>query len=551
MLQAIDELSYIGITRADFREIYKDLPILQDEDLLFSYPTSDINFIATYLPSKLWRMNNLYTIVDKFGNKMRFKMRRAQHIVYAESLRHPRLIILKSRQQGISTFWLINFFDDLITVKNLSIGLMAQGIDEASTLLDRTKILWNELDDEIKKFLSIGLVADNAKTFKLTNGSQIFIRTSFRSTTLQRLHISEMGKIANKFPEKARETKTGTLQAIAQGNTAAIESTAEGDNLFKDMWDTAVTLTDQLSLKDFKPIFLSWLGDPDCRVKEDQTVTKVAQKYFDELMEKHDIELDQEQKNFWIVQYRELGDRIYQEYPTTAIEAFMATKSGTYYAQFYMENVIKYNRKMKFADLYDENLIIQVAVDLGMNDTNVLTVFQTYRDQIRILAEFYDNGQKISYYTDWLKSQPWFDNVKRVILPHDAEVTDLTSGETRYERFEIELEYNNEGQLTEIDLVVLEKTKSVNTDIEMVRNSITNTWIVEDCEYLEGCYLNYRKEYDERRERYRDKPLHNEYSNGADSIRYMVIGGLIETIYVKPKKTIPTIRLDRSSGFQV
>ncbi len=551
MLQVIDELSYMGITREDFRDIYADLPILQDEELLFSMPHTDIDFLTRHLPSKLWRMNNLYTIVDKFGTKIKFKMRRAQHIVYAESLRHPRLIILKSRQQGISTFWLINFFDDLITIKNLSIGLMAQGIDEASTLLDRTKILWSELDEEVKSFLGLSLVADNAKTFKLSNESQIFIRTSFRSTTLQRLHISEMGKIANKFPEKAKETKTGTLQAIAQGNTAAIESTAEGDNLFKDMWDTAVTITDELSLKDFKPVFLSWLGDPDCRVKEDQTVTKIAQKYFDKLKEEHDIELDTEQKNFWIVQYRELGDRIYQEYPTTDIEAFMATKSGTYYAQLYMENVVKYKRKLKFAELYDPNLIIQVSVDLGMNDTNVLTIFQTYRDQVRVLAEFYDSGQRISYYTDWLKDQPWFDNVKHVILPHDAEVTDLTSGETRKERFEIELRYNKAGQLTDIDVTVLEKTKSINDDIEMVRNSLTNTWIAEDCEYLEGCYLNYRKEYDEKRERFRDKPYHNEHSNGADSIRYMVIGGNSGTLYLKPKPMHAQPRLNTGGGFQV
>src|SRR5690606_13752124 len=137
-------------------------------------------------------------------------------------------------------------------------------------------------------------------------GSQFFVRTSFRSATLQRLHISGMGKIANKYPEKAKETKNGTLQAIDPGNTAGIESTAEGANLYKDMWDTAIRYFDQLSDKDFYPVFLSWIDDPVCVSDRDQHITEKQVKYFEKLEEELDITLSQQQKNFWVIQYREL-----------------------------------------------------------------------------------------------------------------------------------------------------------------------------------------------------------------------------------------------------
>ena len=193
----------LNITKEEFLDIYAGLEICNYVDLFYSEPKNKQELFFMYMPSKLWRLNNLYTIVDKDGNEVIFRMNRSQHKVYAASLRHSRIIILKSRQQGISTLWLVAFFDDAITRKNFSIGLMAQGLDEASTLLERTKFLWDKLHPEVKRHFKVTLDKDNTQEFSLSNKAKIFIRTSFRSTTLQRLHISEMGKIANKNPDKA------------------------------------------------------------------------------------------------------------------------------------------------------------------------------------------------------------------------------------------------------------------------------------------------------------------------------------------------------------
>lgn len=504
----------LSITKEQFQHIYKDTRVLQYIDLFYSVPQTDEEIINRYLPSKLWRLNNIYTIVDKFGKRIKFRMNLSQHKVYAASLRHPRLIILKSRQQGISTLWLVSFFDDTITNPDFSIGLMAQGQDEAATLLERTKILWEELDPNVKSYLHINVSKDNTKEFSLSNGSNIFIRTSFRSTTLQRLHISEMGKIANKYPEKAQETKTGTLQAIAPGNIAVIESTAEGANLFKDMWDNAIKYFGQLSKKDFYPVFLSWLDDPDCVLEAEQLITKKSVEYFETLEKELGVKLSRVQKNFWIVQYRELGEKIFQEYPSTPIEAFMATKDGAYYARLYLEWVK--GNKREVPDLYDPNLDVQVAVDLGMNDTMSLGIFQVYNKEVRIIDEIYDSGQQISYYTDQLKEKPYAENITRIILPHDAEVTELTSGLTRREVFETEMHT--------CDIIVLPKT-DVNDGIEMVRQLLKKLWIDPiRCEYIIKCLFNYTKEWDEKWSRWRNKPNHDEHSNGADMVRYIAMG---------------------------
>lgn len=503
----------LSITREQFREIYKGTSVVEYEDLFYDKPINEIDLKNNFLPSKLWRLNNCYTIVNKQGKRIKFVMNLSQHRVYAASLRHPRVIVLKSRQQGISTLWLVSFFDDALINKDFNIGLMAQGQDEASTLLERIKILWDSLAPEVKRFFKVHVITDNAKTFQLNNKSQIFVRTSFRSTTLQRLHVSEMGKIANATPKKAKETKSGSMQAVAPGNIIVIESTAEGDNMFKSDYETAEeTLFEDLTSRDFQAVFLSWIDDPDCVEEKDMEPNEKQQKYFEELELELGITLTKQQKNFWLAKWKELTELIYQEYPSTPKEAFMASKDGTYWASLYYEHVVKQKRLVK--SLFDPNLPVQIAVDLGMNDTNVCTVYQYYNKEYRIIDEIYDHGQQISYYTDIFKTRPWFYKLERVDLPHDAEVKELTSGKTRKQVFQEEL--------PGVHIRVLDKF-SKREMIEMVRQMLKMLWIDEKCTYLTTCIKNYRKEWDERFERWRNTPYHGEESNGADSLQYMAV----------------------------
>lgn len=284
--------------------------------------------------------------------------------------------------------------------------------------------------------------------------------------------------------------------------------------------------------------------DPDCNVEQDQFISDKVAKYFELLEKDLGKPLTRTQKNFWVAQYRELGDKIYQEYPSTDVEAFMATKDGAYYARLYMEFVKKLGHER--TDLYDKNLDVQLAVDLGMDDTNVLGVFQEYvNEEIRVIDGFEDNGQRIKYYTDWIRKQHWFRNLTHVILPHDAEVNELTSGKTRTQVFEDELRYwesnlaeGERGTPTNILFTVLPKVDRI-TGIDMVREMLHNFWIDPNkCAYLVDCIYNYTKEWDEKRDRFRDIPLHNEYSNGADCIRYIAMG---RSKFI-PKSRLPTKR---------
>jgi hypothetical protein len=88
---------------------------------------------------------------------------------------------------------------------------------------------------------------------------------SLRSGTLQYLHISEYGKICAKFPQKAREVRSGALNTVDKDGLVFIESTAEGqDGHFFELCRAARTRQntgEALTPMDFKFHFSPWHAD--------------------------------------------------------------------------------------------------------------------------------------------------------------------------------------------------------------------------------------------------------------------------------------------------
>ncbi len=502
------------VERAALEEVYAGVEGLE-LGLLYDKPDSVEELIDNYLTSKLWRLNNLYTVINKDGERVPFVMNLSQHKVYAAILTWYRIIILKSRQQGISTFWLLCFLDDAMFYDDLNIGLMAQGKSEADKLLKKVKLAWRSLDDEVKDVLGgLGLDVDKKEEIAFTNNSSIYIAVSFRSGTLQRLHVSELGKIANNFPKRARELKTGSLQAIKVGNPIVIESTAEGDNMFSSMWDAAVESEARADVgrgdKDFMPVFLSWIYDKDCVSRVKETVTEQVKEYFIEIEEEMDTKLSVEQKNFWVMQERELGQDIYQEYPSTPTEAFIAVRDGTYYASLYFRHIVQGKRLLH--DLFDPTLSVLVAMDLGMNDTFVLIFYQKWGKEIRIIDEYTNHGLELAHYVDIMKNTKY--KISTVEIPHDGAVRELQTGKRRKAHLR---------DLGVVGLYMLPRS-NIEDGIEKVRQMLKNTWLDTKCIYVKTCLTKYTKQYDEEHNVWRDKPLHNEASNGADTLRVIAMG---------------------------
>lgn len=300
--------------------------------------------------------------------------------------------------------------------------------------------------------------------------------------------------------------------------------------MFKDMWDQGIRalVSGTLSAKDFYPVFLSWLDDPDCNEEVDQAPTKESIEYFAKLEEEYGIRATRTQVNFWIVQYRELGVDTFQEYPATPDEAFSAARNGTFFSKDFNKHVVRQQRIVP--GLYDENLHTDVYFDLGVDDYFVLALVQWYRGEYRIVKEYFNDGMGLEHYIDWLVDQNI--DIRNLIFPHDMSVRELGSANGQgyaRSREDICRELLRDRNLR-WGIRVLVKT-SVATGIEMTRRLLKQCWFDSSCKYLMECCENYSKKWDEKIQQFTEEPVHDVFSHGADVLRQIAVGTLEDPEY--------------------
>lgn len=467
------------------------------------------------LKSKFWRLNHLYWIRDKDGKEVKLKLNKAQITVFTK-YKHNKKIILKSRQRGISTGYAIYQLDECIFKPGTQAGVQSYGKDEAEKLKMKIDFAWDRLDDRLKTALGITTNKDNTQMIEFSNGSTLKIG-NFRGDTLQMLHVSELGKIAKKFPEKAKELKNGAFQAVSVNNKITIESTAEGrSGLFYEMWTKAVAKQKTgmpLTPLDFQPIFLSWIDDEDCRINTPVSISGDQQRYFDELERQTGLVIPLEARWWWVAKYEELGFDIYQEYPATPEEAFAQSVEGTYYKN-------EYENLKLITNAYRPELLVHMAFDLGMNDTFSIGFVQCWIDQgvkkSRVIGYYENEGHGLQHYREVLDyialDKGWkFD---LTYVPHDVSVRELIAGKSRWQAL-LDLGFNP----------VLVPRHRVQDGIQAVREFLKETEIdAEEAIDIIDAVQNYKKKFDDRLGVYLDTPLHDKYSHPADMLRYMAMG---------------------------
>jgi hypothetical protein len=278
-----------------------------------------------------WRLNNLYYITDATARKIKFQMNAVQQRLYL--FMWYLTLVLKSRQHGITTFFCLFFLDVCLFNSNIHAGIIALNREDAEAFFrDKIKFAYDNLPEWLRTARETE--SENARELSFPNGSVIRVGTSMRSTTLQYLHISEFGKLCAKYPEKAREVVTGSLNTVHQGQFIFIESTAEGrKGYFHDYAIKALELKNRkadLSYLDFKFFFFGWYDDPKNQTEGIVDVPHELAIYFDDLAQKG-IKLTPQQKSWYILKSAQQGEDMHREFPSTPEEAFESVAADCFF----------------------------------------------------------------------------------------------------------------------------------------------------------------------------------------------------------------------------
>ena len=189
------------------------------------------------MQNRRWRLNHLYRVIDKNGRNVPFRLNWAQSELL-DGL-HNMNCILKARQLGFSTFISLYALDTALFNSHVHCGTIAHSLDAARVFLkDKIRFAYDQLPEVLRAARPIA--RDSADEIIFDNGSTIRVGVSMRSATLNVLHISELGAIAARFPERSREIRTGALNTLAAGQTVFLECTAAGqEGDFYDICEAA------------------------------------------------------------------------------------------------------------------------------------------------------------------------------------------------------------------------------------------------------------------------------------------------------------------------
>lgn len=461
------------------------------------------------LADRNWRLANLYKIKDKYGSVVDFEPNWAQlHLLTPHYLN----LILKARQLGITTFFSILFLDTCLFNDNINAAIIADNKDVArEVFVDKVKFAYDRLPEWVRSVTNA--YRDNVNELRFSNGSVFRIGTSLRGGTLQLLHITEFAKVCIENPKKADEIMTGALNTLQSGQFACIESTARGkDGHFYNMCMNAMKMKaegKELSPLDWKFWFFPWFMHPEYYLDDlDITVPQDLKKYFEDLEKSHGIELTEKQKSWYVKKAETQGDDMKREYPSTPEESFETANEGFYFAKL----TAKARHEKRICHIPPDNHVLKFASwDIGWSDATAIWVFQAVGKEVHFLDYYENSGEALEHYVKWIKNRPY--EIAKHFLPHDSAGKSAATGKAY-------VDYAREMGM-KCEVLKIEHNKLV--DIEMVRHMFPRVWFDKTkCEKGIKCIENYRKEWNDKLECYRERPLHNWASHGTDSFIYAV-----------------------------
>jgi hypothetical protein len=479
------------------------------------------------LRDPMWRLRSLYSIVVK-GDEgeddlvVKFKPNRAQQR-FIKRLWH-RNIILKARQLGMTTLVSILWLDHALFNANQRCGIVAQDLEAAEAIFrDKVKFAYEHLPDVLREVMP--LKRDSAKELLFAhNNSAVRVATSMRSGTINRLLVSEFGKICAKYPDRAREVVTGSIPAVPKNGITVIESTAEGrDGEFYDMTQQAMGLYDQrkeLTMRDYRFHFFPWWQEPNYRIDPAGVViTDDDRDYFTKIEQEQGITLDLHQRA-WYVATRDTDfagkpEKMWQEYPSTPNEAFQVSTEGVYYAS----QLQKARTEGRIARIpHREGTPVNTFWDLGKSDHTSIWFHQAFQFQNCFIRSYQNTGEYPAFYAKYLRDMQQEHGYvyDTHYLPHDADNEPINGGSVKKQ-----LEKLLPGQR----FVVVPRIGRRIDGINMLRAAFSSCFFDE-----EGCkdglisLGEYRKRFNTSTGAWTDEHVHDEHSDYADALRQFAQG---------------------------
>lgn len=324
-------------------------------------------------------MREQLKITDIDSNVVPLELNVSQQIVYAKILKIQsqnkpvRIIILKSRQCGISTAASGLIFARTLTKPNTSSVIIGHHKDATANLFGKQRYFYENLADTLKEYVPLYRSNKQELYCKLLNW-RISLATAgtvavTRSNTISNLLYTEAA-----FYDDFKTLRGGTEAAVPRKphTMVVIETTANGsDNDYHKLWKKAVA-----GESAYEPIFLFWGDDPQYTVPEflndaqkDEILGRMFERCPDLVERQKFFKLSDRQIAFYgemMLNYYDGDEQIMQqEFPCTPEEAFLASGKPLVPQRFTMSLV----RRAHEGKRYDPEIEWRTLADLTKKES--------------------------------------------------------------------------------------------------------------------------------------------------------------------------------------
>lgn len=181
---------------------------------------------------------------------------------------------------------------------------------------------------------------------------------------------------------------------------------------------------------------------------------------------------------------------------------------------------------------HDPALAVFTAWDLGMDDSTAIWFMQQVSNEVRLIDYYEANGHALRHYVDVLddRGKPGEHDKPGYrygghVLPHDVKVRELGTGKSRLEVL----------QSLGLDNVTVCPQLDVEDGIEAVRNLLARCYFDADkCREGIMALRQYRREFNDERQVFMARPVHDWASHGADAFRYLAVASPKERNWGQP-----------------
>ena len=194
---------------------------------------------------------------------------------------------------------------------------------------------------------------------------------------------------------------------------------------------------------------------------------------------------------------------------TQELEAeFTSAVRGAYYAQ----NMMQAQEDGRITVVpYDPKLPVHTFWDLGVADSTSIWFAQFAGQEIRCIEYLEDTGKGLDHYLKLLDRRDYLYGEH--FAPWDIQVREMSTGMSRMEiAASMGIHFNAVAKAP------------IQDGINAIRAIFPRLWFDKTgCDQGIQCLWNYRRDWDERGNQYKPKPVHDWSSHGADAMRYLAL----------------------------